>query len=879
MWPSFPGFHLKRRIGHGACGEVYEAIDANEQGCALKVLDPEAINAYYVDYCYGPHGPLATQDAQHQWPPTLARVLAYRAAEHRQSSFYALPLWADWLPQHNTWRPRLVRHFANQTAHATVWKWVEDIAAAVAFLHRHQVVHGSIKPSNVFLSSPVSPDESATALPRAVLSDWGQGWLGGATALPLSDHVFFAPPEQLRHPGDIEDGAGQRWDIYALGATAYTLLTSHFPRGNHFAKQWLEPLQNGELPDPTTFADIIAQESRVHWPTPASDAQEQAQRDVVERCLSLDPAARFANGEEVVAALAEASRPQRALSPSPVADAPAVKNEIPAPSSSQAPQRARTWRRPAAAGVIAGATLGAAICSGGWHFAHRELRREQESRAELERELASRTTDDEARLADTTSSLGTAQDALRRLSFEHEQLETHFGLLFDKFLEAAQHVPSTREQTRLLELGRSQLLEFISQNEKRPELSAARLRSLVSVGKIDAILNPSAAVERFAFAREEIETFLTSSASTLSPAQRKEFQLLEADSVLAEARTRFAYGQSHTLDASSLERSLAFLESTAPPDERAPELIRRLAETRVWQAQSALSAVSPPNGASVVKLQSALDDLRLLLTETEVALPTDKLLLGRGLLLRGRLERRRGQFESALATQVETAQNLLEAVESPEALDALAQCYGETAEMLAQNGERLDAVRAFSESIKLLTDLITAHPKRQDWRFQLSTRYAGLAQVLREHGEPNRALEYQQGAVRLVQALADAEPTNSPLTAARALREAELAELQFTIGQRKEVVSETQTIRQQLEGLELPPAERSFSDWLSRIHVARSYEITGRLCEELKKTTEARDCYAKASLHYEVAASAAPSDETIGRGLTDVKAKLAKLMP
>lgn len=870
MWPTFPGFELQCRLGQGACGEVFAATNSDGVGCAVKGLDPEAINAYYINYCYGPQGPLAAPDAQAAWPLTLARVLTYQPATDQHPAFYALPLWADWEPGTATWQPRLAIAAAARVDRATVWQWIEDVAEALAFLHRHQIVHANVKPSQIFLEACRETSTSPLPRSRAVLTDWGQGWLGGATAVALTDHAFFAPPEQLRAPSDIDAGAGQRWDVYAFGATAYTLLTSRFVRGAHYAHLWLDPSSPENFTDPSTFADLIAQEAQIEWPFPPADAREAARRHILERCLAIVPQERWADAEEMLTAWREASHPASAR--------PAItaKPMVPVPEAPLPPAEApRTGPRRLLAASWLGLAGVAGVCGWGWYQSQRALAAQQAEHATADRTQHAQLAAQSAQLATTETALATAHEALRRLSQQHHQLQADFVHVFDAYLEAVTHLPAARERTRLLELGRTHFARFLADSHNESELEPVRLRARVHLAKITAALAPPAeALPAFVDARQALEAYLSHAA--LSPAESLPLQLLTADCALAEAQLRYASDQETPADTASLERSLRFLEQATEASQRSPELLRRLVEARLCLAQSALVRLAPPDETSVTRLQEALDELRLLLAEPDLALETDRVLLGQGLLLRGQLERRRGLIEPALATQVEAAQVLLDCKETPEVMEALARCYRETGDMLAQNGEKTEALRAYSEAIKLLTELTEAHPDRPEWRSLLGAHYAALAQLLHEQGNTTQALTYLQGTVRLGQALLVSTTSLPPHdTAFLARQQACLATWLNTSGQKNEAQQQAQTASRLLEKLELPPASQSMASFTARLNTARAYEILGQFYEAQKNAATAQQYFTHAATHYEAAAAAAPPDSAFTQELTAAQARLA----
>ncbi len=95
---------------------------------------------------------------------------------------------------------------------------ITQIADALHYLHQRRIIHRDVKPSNIFLCD----DGTAKLLDLGIL----KGVKRARKAIGDVEHFGspgYAPPEQY-------DGyTDERSDIYALGATLYTLLTGQIP--------------------------------------------------------------------------------------------------------------------------------------------------------------------------------------------------------------------------------------------------------------------------------------------------------------------------------------------------------------------------------------------------------------------------------------------------------------------------------------------------------------------------------------------------------------------------------------------------------------------------------------------------------------------------
>jgi serine/threonine-protein kinase len=159
---------------------------------------------------------------------------------------------------------------------------LRDAALALGYGHARGVVHRDVKPDNILIEK---------AGGRALVTDFGIAHQAGADSLThdgqLLGSFHYMNPEQIG--GASVDG---RSDVYALGALAHFLLTGRPPFDAPTATAVLAKHLNEPAPPIASVADGI--------PTRLAAA--------VDRCLSKDPAARFATAEAFAEALEEADR-------------------------------------------------------------------------------------------------------------------------------------------------------------------------------------------------------------------------------------------------------------------------------------------------------------------------------------------------------------------------------------------------------------------------------------------------------------------------------------------------------------------------------------------------------------------------------------------
>lgn len=160
--------------------------------------------------------------------------------------------------------------------------WAADLARALALAHRTGIIHGDIKPSNIF----VTPDE------KVKLGDFGIARL--ATQASGSERVKGTPaylaPEQIL--GASQD---QRSDQFAFGIVFYQMLTGARPfKGDSVGAVCSEILYAEPLP-----------------PSKRNPAVPPELDRVIARCLAKNPLQRFDSFQQLVTFLYPYTRARR----------------------------------------------------------------------------------------------------------------------------------------------------------------------------------------------------------------------------------------------------------------------------------------------------------------------------------------------------------------------------------------------------------------------------------------------------------------------------------------------------------------------------------------------------------------------------------------
>ncbi|MBB2992890.1 serine/threonine-protein kinase [Mycolicibacterium iranicum] len=210
---TFAGYTIVHLLGSGGMGEVYLAQHPRlPRRDALKVL-PAAVSA---DSEYRQRFNREADIAATLWHPHIVGV-------HDRGEFDG-QIWISMDYVEGTDAARLLaeQHGGGMPA-PQVAEIVGAVAEALDYAHERHLLHRDVKPANILLAGPGSPDQ------RILLADFGIArWdddISGLTATNMTvGTVSYAAPEQLM-ARDLDGRADQ----YALAATAFHLLTGSPP--------------------------------------------------------------------------------------------------------------------------------------------------------------------------------------------------------------------------------------------------------------------------------------------------------------------------------------------------------------------------------------------------------------------------------------------------------------------------------------------------------------------------------------------------------------------------------------------------------------------------------------------------------------------------
>ncbi len=258
-------YELLARLGRGANGEVYKAYDTLLRTVvAVKILREE----YGVDEAALERlrrEVVLTRDLNH---PNIANI--YHLGEHQGQHYITM----QYLAGRDL--ARIIAADAPLDADRAV-VIAGKLAAALAALHRCDVLHRDIKPSNVLMDEEGEPR----------ITDFGLARLKSAPNITSSGDFLgtpaYASPEQARC-----ESLDERSDLYALGIVLFEMVTGRLP---FLAESVIELLFARLRTQPPAPRDLV--------PTLSAPLS-----NLIVRCLATERADRFQSAAQLHDALA-----------------------------------------------------------------------------------------------------------------------------------------------------------------------------------------------------------------------------------------------------------------------------------------------------------------------------------------------------------------------------------------------------------------------------------------------------------------------------------------------------------------------------------------------------------------------------------------------
>jgi len=221
-------YRIIKLLGQGGFGAVYRAWDTSmEKPCAIK----ENLEASEAAQRQFKREALLLGNLSH---PNLPRV-----TDHFTIPSQGQYLVMDFIEGLNL--EEILARNKGALQEKLALGWIDQVCAALSYLHEQGVIHRDIKPANIRISPTRKGREHAeqsgvsfdalTSLPgesQAFLVDFGIAKSGPSQQTTIGAKAVtsgYSPPEQYGGQGHTD----KRSDIYSLGATMYCLLSGKPP--------------------------------------------------------------------------------------------------------------------------------------------------------------------------------------------------------------------------------------------------------------------------------------------------------------------------------------------------------------------------------------------------------------------------------------------------------------------------------------------------------------------------------------------------------------------------------------------------------------------------------------------------------------------------
>jgi formylglycine-generating enzyme required for sulfatase activity/tetratricopeptide (TPR) repeat protein len=209
----------------------------------------------------------------------------------------------------------------------------------LALAHSKGIVHRDIKPENILIPTG--------KLSRAKIADLGLAKPEAhGHSFGTMSHVAMGTPGYMA-PEQAEDArtAGPAADVFGMGATLYALLA-------------------GRAPFTGTSLMAVMRAAAEDDPVPLPASVNPAVRNLIAHCLEKEAKDRYANANELLAALERVKKdPQTGEAPTPAKPPGQQKRKYRVPGPAPKP-RMPAWMWGAAAGVVVAIVIGIAVAAG-----------------------------------------------------------------------------------------------------------------------------------------------------------------------------------------------------------------------------------------------------------------------------------------------------------------------------------------------------------------------------------------------------------------------------------------------------------------------------------------------------------------------------------
>lgn len=269
---TLPGYRLERFIGSGTFGQVWF-------GYNLNTGRPVAVKFYL--HRGGVNWSLLSREVKNlvQLSADRSVVQVLDVGWDSEPPYYVM----EYLPSGSLEELLATRGRLSVQEAVDMFR---KICVGLNHCHGKGILHCDLKPANVLLDADLDPR----------LADFGQSRMSNDQS-PSLGTLFYMAPEQAM----LDAVPDARWDVYALGVILYRMLTGKVPHRNQPLIERIDTagtlgkrLQHYRE---AILQDAIPQEHRLR------KGVDRQLASIVDCCLAPDPAHRFANVQQVIAAL------------------------------------------------------------------------------------------------------------------------------------------------------------------------------------------------------------------------------------------------------------------------------------------------------------------------------------------------------------------------------------------------------------------------------------------------------------------------------------------------------------------------------------------------------------------------------------------------
>ena len=228
------GYTLTNWLGSGGMGEVYQAVhQTTRRQAAVKVLYSHTQTARFRNEAY------IQASVQH---PHIAVLYEFAMEDNSPCIImeYVEGISMEKLLKHQT---RLPESFA--------WKVMQQIAAAVVYLHERNIIHRDLKPGNI----KVNKEGTAKLLDFGIAKS--------AYSPKLTREGFIVGTAHYMAPEQFQSKVSIAADCWGLGVLLYEMLTGYLPFDGVTETEVRIKIEKGQYTPPDLLIPGISKRSRM----------------------------------------------------------------------------------------------------------------------------------------------------------------------------------------------------------------------------------------------------------------------------------------------------------------------------------------------------------------------------------------------------------------------------------------------------------------------------------------------------------------------------------------------------------------------------------------------------------------------------------------